>query len=100
MLHWRYLLAGSRSALNWPAIGFTLSLVIPSCEVAQKYFGLTGVVVYLIIASAALLSIHRWYFAKLVSIISVKEAVGLAAARVVLLVVMFSVGYPLATSGR
>lgn len=82
-----------------PAIGFTLCLVGPSLQVGYRYFGVFGVVLYLAIASAALLWIHRSLFAKAVANTSTREAAALAAALVVFLVAAFAVGYPLANSG-
>lgn len=79
--------------------GFTLSLVVPSTVILDKYLGLAGVIAYGVTSSIVLPFVHRHFFDRLVPAITRKEAIGLGAGIVVLLVVMFSVGYPFANSG-
>ncbi len=81
------------------AAGFALSLVVPSAAVAHKYAGVAGMTVYVVLASLALLALHRRYFSRLVSTLTGGQAIALAAGLVLALTVLFLVGYPIANSG-
>lgn len=85
--------------LYWSVIGFTLSLVIPSTAVLQKYLGIIGVVVYIIIASLVLLLGHKFVFTGLASRITDKQVLWITAATFLILLATFWVVYPLANSG-
>jgi hypothetical protein len=85
--------------LNWQVIGFTLSLLIPSAAVLQKYFNIVGVAVYIIIASLVLLLGHKYVLTGLTSRITDKQVLWITAATFVILLATFWVFYPLASSG-
>ena len=80
------------------AIGFALSLIVPSTMVVYKYGGLSGTIAYAVIAFCVLIGVHR-HFGALVAAITVRDARVLAAALTVALVITFWVGYPIANSG-
>lgn len=84
---------------GWSAVGFTLSLVVPSFAIVDRFLGVSGVVAYGAIASLMLLFVHRQFFERLVPAMTRKGVVGLAGGLVAFLVIAFLVGYPLANSG-
>lgn len=90
-----HLAAGAR----WPLVGLALSLFVPSTWIAQKYLGLPGVVVYLLVASLALFLGYKYVFGWITSKITEKVALWLAAAVFLSLALVFFVVYPLADSG-
>ena len=84
---------------RWSAIGFTLSLVLPSTMVVHRFLGPIGLIAYCLIASGLLLVLHRWGFARLLEAFTARRAAGLAAGLLMLLVVIFPLGYSIANSG-
>ena len=77
---------------RWSAIGFTLSLVLPSTMVVHRFLGPIGLIAYCLIASGLLLVLHRWGFARLLEVCTARRAAGLAAGLLLLLVVIFPLG--------
>ena len=65
--------------LNWPLIGFALSVFIPSTAVVQKFLGSIGTGVYFIFASLTLLIGRRYVFTKFISKFTKKQALWLIA---------------------
>jgi hypothetical protein len=80
-------------------VGLALSLLIPSTQVVQKYFGLPGVPIYLVLASAALFFVCRYVFTGFASRASDKQVLWLTAATFLVLLALFLVVYPMANSG-
>jgi hypothetical protein len=83
----------------WPVIIFAFSLLIPSTETLEKYFGLLGVVSYFIIASLLLLFGFGYFFRRLVSRITDKLLLWLTGFSFLILLVAFIIIYPIANSG-
>lgn len=85
--------------LNWPLVGFALSVFIPSTAVVQKYLGSTGAGVYFTFASLTLWIGHRYVFTRFLSKVTKKQTLWLIAVTFLILVIGFSVVYPFANSG-
>lgn len=87
-----------RSALC--LVGLSLSLLIPSLWVPQKYLGLVGVVIYIAVASLALFILWRHVFRIIVDTVTEQQVLWMSAATFCLLLIAFLVLYPIAKSGR
>lgn len=85
--------------LNWAVAGFALSLLIPSTAVLEKYFGIAGVAVYIIIASLTILACYKYNPAARMARIADKQVLWMTVATFLILLAIFWVGYPLANSG-
>lgn len=90
-----------RPRLCRAVIGFALSLLIPSTAVFQKYFGVAGVVGYILVASLVLLLCvkYRYALAKLASRVSERQVLWLAALTFLIILIAFALVYPVADSG-
>ena len=92
--------ASSFSALNWALVGFALSLLIPSTAVVQKYSGVAGVLVYLVVASVILVLVrHGSIRTGLTSRLAEKQVLWLMVLTFGLVLVAFMAVYPIANSG-
>lgn len=80
------------------AVGFSLLLLIPSAELFQKYLGLIGVIGYMGIAIMLLWTAYRPVSAKFASMVTDKQTLWLMVATILLLLVVFSVIYPIANT--
>lgn len=85
--------------VNWPLIGFILSLLIPSTAVVQKYFGIKGVVAYLVVASLIIIIGYKFAISKIVRFMTDKRLLWLVVAVFLILLVLFIIIYPIANSG-
>lgn len=87
------------SQINWPLIGFILSLLIPSTAVVQKYLGINGVAAYLIIASLIMYLGYKYALSKIVHFMTDKRLLWLVVVAFLVLLVLFIIIYPIANSG-
>ncbi len=93
--------AMGRSRLCWAAIGFALSLLLPSTAVVQKYLGITGVAGYLLVAALALFLfvMARHFLARFASRVTKRQVLWLAALSFLLVLIAFALVYPVADAG-
>ena len=87
------------SQINWPLIGFILSLLIPSTAVVQKYLGLNGVAAYLVIASLIMYLGYKYVLSKIIQFMTDKRLLWLVVVAFLVLLVLFIILYPIANSG-
>ncbi len=85
--------------LNWPVVWFSLSLLFPSTAIVQKFFGISGVIAYLVAASFLLWVGYKCIFPAFISKVTDKWAVLLLLLCFLVLLVSFFVIYPIANSG-
>lgn len=86
----------SRSALTF---GFALLLIVSSIGQVLKFLGFAGVAAYVVVVFAVVAFVPR-LIAPVLRRLTDRQALWLAGVTLVLLVVVFAVGYPIATSGR
>lgn len=84
---------------SWSALGFTLSLVVPSIAVMQRFLGVSGLLAYCAIAPPVLFVLHRRFFEKIVPALTRPRVAVLTAGLLILLVIAFWVVNPIANSG-
>lgn len=84
----------------WPAAGLSLSLFVPSTAVIQRYLGLSGVVVYLIVASLLLALAIVVLYGSIWQRVKDPWIPWLAALTIVLILLLVLLMFPLANSGR
>lgn len=91
--------AHSSTRLNWPHIRFVIFLLLPSTGVVQKYLGMTGVVIYVGIASLLLWLGWRSGYPRFAAKVTERQTYWLAAGTFILLAIIFFLLYPIANSG-
>ena len=93
--------AMGRPQLYRAAVGFALSLLIPSTAVVERYLGVTGVAGYVVAASLVLVLLvkSRYSLAKFASRVTGRQVLWLGAVSFLLLLIAFAMVYPVADSG-
>jgi len=81
-------------------LAFSVFLLAPSFDTALKYFGSTGVVVYFVAGTVALLFADRFLIPAYQKLVSEKSASYLALASLITLSATALIVYPIANSGR
>jgi hypothetical protein len=90
-----------RPELYRAVVGFSLSLLIPSTAVVERYLGVTGVAGYVVVASLGLLLFVkvRYSLARFASTVTGRQVIWLAVVSLLLLLIVFPLVYPVADSG-
>lgn len=76
-----------------------LVLLIPSTGQVQKYFGIYGVFVYLLLGTIAILVHYKYVWPVYFSKVTQRRAIWLAVITFLILIAVFIVVYPIANSG-
>jgi hypothetical protein len=90
---------GQKSGAFLNTFGIALLLLLPSIDTVLKYTGIAGLVVYIAAGTAAISFCGRFVVPFAMSKIDNKIAIIVAAATLLVLIAIVTVGYPIANSG-
>ncbi len=93
-------MAGDTSRQLLRAFGLAVFILVPSFDTIGKYFGPVGIVLYSIVGLAAVFAGWFLVIPHFVRLVSERSAQWLAVATLAGLIVIVTIGYPLANSGR
>lgn len=82
-----------------PILGFAIFLLVPSLDIILKYFGIGGIVGYLLVALSALFFGFKFVRPAFISKVSDKQADILALLTLLAVIAFVSYMYPIANSG-